>query len=94
MLIEEAVELIKNELECVNRNVEKNCDRMCSDCDLVRGVAEIRQAYQMAIEALEKQILMDPIELGYEIFYCPSCGNCISIHAPYCNSCGQLLDWE
>ena len=51
MTREEAVKIIKNEKECVNR---ANCDRDCANCDLVMDDAVINEAYDMAIKALEQ----------------------------------------
>ena len=58
---------------------------------------EIEEAYDIAIEALEKQIPKKPdIEKfwGYDDLMCPNCKG-YKIRKPnYCSSCGQHLDWE
>ena len=67
------------------------------------------EAFQMAINALEKQIPKKPIfDFNYSDtlskFHCP-CGKIICVHhdigtmdnndAPnYCDNCGQKLDWD
>lgn len=50
----EAIEIIKIERECVERNTSNECDRDCTNCDLLRADEEIFSAYDMAIEALQE----------------------------------------
>ena len=45
-----AIEIIKNEKECVKRAVY--CNRKCETCDLVREDFEIIESYDKAIHAL------------------------------------------
>ena len=54
MTREEAIEIIKTERECVERNTQNECDRDCINCDLLRADEEIFSAYDMAIEALKE----------------------------------------
>lgn len=53
--IEKVIELMKNELNCIFRNID-GCDRMCQNCDLVKTDDELLFAFNTAISALEKQI--------------------------------------
>lgn len=57
----EAKEIMRTEKACCLRNMEReagikdsHCDRDCGKCDLVRTDAEIIDAYNIAIEALEQ----------------------------------------
>lgn len=58
------------------------------------------QTYNIAIEALEKQIPKKPLnredksEISYG--YCPCCSNLIDNwnDIRYCGECGQAMDWE
>lgn len=58
------------------------------------------QTYNIAIEALEKQIPKKPLsredksEISYG--YCPCCSNIIDNwdDIRYCDECGQAIDWE
>ena len=50
-------------------------------------------AYDVAIEALEKQIPKKPIDEYHRTAYCPACGNLI-IDAYCCPECGQKIDWS
>ena len=62
---------------------------------------DIEKAYDMAIEALEKQISKKPIQnrnegIRYTSTYsCPSCGGRFAGTgiADYCYHCGQALRW-
>lgn len=47
-----AVEVIKNEKMCVERNIN-GCDRLCNKCDLVLPDKEVLNAFDAAIKALE-----------------------------------------
>lgn len=42
--------ILKNEIQCVR--MANACDRQCQNCELVRGDADILDAYAMAIGAL------------------------------------------
>ena len=53
MSIEEAIKIIETEWKCIDRNDGIHCDRKCENCDLVMEVNDIREAYNMAINALE-----------------------------------------
>jgi hypothetical protein len=56
MTREEAIAIIENEKECVNRaNKNDYCNRDCYNCELVKTDTEILTALDMAIEALEQE---------------------------------------
>lgn len=60
------------------------------------------EAFETAIEALEKQIKKKPreaVQSGF--FWCPACSKAIKmriegskINISYCPFCGQALDWR
>ena len=60
-----------------------------------------KEAIQMAINALEKQVAKKPMQIDEDmgIFDCPNCGHTIiaiddmTIHQN-CLMCGQRLDWS
>lgn len=65
------------------------------------------KAYEMAIEALEKQIPQSPTmwgdgycdgELVMESYECPNCGCIYDFDTDgklnYCHNCGQAIDWS
>lgn len=49
-------------------------------------------AFEMAKEALEKQIPKKSVEVRNEIV-CPTCKTLVG-SSPYCRYCGQALDWR
>lgn len=56
-----------------------------------------RQAYEVALEALEKQVPKKAIEHETKFapaYECPSCG-CIDVYGQEnCDECGQKIKWE
>ena len=63
----------------------------------IDGFKIIAEAYDLAIEALEKQIPKKPYkdnENGvYEKEHCPSCHRSLFPNDHHCE-CGQAIDWE
>lgn len=53
MGINQIIEILEKEKECVKRNVGKDCDRDCGNCDLVLEDEEILTAYTLAISILK-----------------------------------------
>ena len=60
-------------------------------------------ALDMAIEALEKQVPEKPEKEGHNYVMCPVCGGFLgyevdckdeAYQSPYCEGCGQALNWE
>jgi hypothetical protein len=52
MKLQRALELMDIELSCINRNIEKTCDRHCEKCDLVQEDKDLIEAYQIAKYAI------------------------------------------
>ncbi len=53
MKIDRAIEIMKVERECVLRNDDGfNCDRDCSNCDLLMKTSDIIEAYDTVIDTL------------------------------------------
>ena len=50
-----AIDVLFNEWKCIDRNDGIHCDRKCESCDLVMDVWIIREAFNMAISALQAQ---------------------------------------
>ena len=64
MMNKEAIRIILNECECVNR--ECGIEKSCSKCDLVMPSKEpILQAYEMAIQALSQEPCEDAEQIDY-----------------------------
>ena len=51
----------------------------------------------VAINALEKQIAKKPKErdcIGFDTLACPECKMALYLYEPYCDNCGQKIDWS
>ena len=92
----EAKKYMLIEKECINRD----CNRDCANCDIVQNVEDLNNAYDVAIQALEKQIPKKLINTcQYVSGCCPNCKKYISDWLEYnefmcCPYCGQKLDWN
>lgn len=93
------IEVIKNEKECVLRNIN-GCDRNCGKCDLVMEDSIIINAYDSAIMALseiqkyqaigtveECRAAMEKQRAKKPIKIAP----CKSVNYFKCSSCGNFL---
>ena len=60
---EDAIDILLNEMECVQRASDEECNRDCAKCDLLRDTNKILQAYRIAIRALEHPELQKEREL-------------------------------
>ena len=76
MTAKEAIEILKTGRDAYTYNCTKNTNRVLN-------------AYNMAIEALEKQIVKKPRQ-GKHLTYCPSCGNPVD-WMYHCSHCGQKV---
>ena len=99
----EAKKYMLIEKECINRD----CNRDCANCDIVQDVEDLNNAYDVAINALEKQIPKKPTPIDYEkyidvidnarflrgAYWCPNCKHVVK-SGSFCSDCGQKLDWE
>ena len=56
---EQAIKVLLDEWKCIDRNDGINCDRQCEKCDLVMDSAILKDAYNMAIKALEQEMKRD-----------------------------------
>ena len=59
----------------------------------IDGFKIIAEAYDLAIEALEKQIQKKPY-WEYGGWHCKSCGLDVFRDDFFCPICGQEIDWE
>ena len=103
----EAIKVLLNEWKCIDRNDGVNCNRKCESCDLVMDTAVLKDAYNLAIDALKKQIPQKPKKIDHWRL-CPTCHekNGFSYDylvgmkqrghgdISYCLGCGQAVDWK
>ena len=59
----------------------------------VDGFKIIAEAYDLAIDALEKQIPKKPY-WEHGVWHCKSCGLYIFSDEYFCPVCGQAIDWS
>lgn len=66
-------------------------------------VEDYKQALELGVKALEKQIPKKVVKDGKWSYKCPCCGECAETDCgdafydyrlDYCNGCGQKLDWS
>ena len=84
----EAVEKLKNMRLFMQIEDENN------DCKFTE---DDYKANEMAIQALEKQIPKKPKErdcIGFDTLACPKCKMALYLYEPYCDNCGQKIDWS
>ena len=102
--IREAIELLQREISTLE--AQKDYDEygqplFNESLDVVIG------GYELAIEALEKQLPKKPNFEGdgyapdgtfvYDTWECPNCGECYEVDYDdydYCPKCGQKIDWS
>ena len=62
-----------------------------------KAAKRVVEARDMAINALEKQIPKKPKEkdcIGFNTLACPGCEMALYLYEPYCDNCGQAIDWS
>lgn len=57
--IKRALELMKIEKECIQRNKDEKCDRECEVCDLLQNTDELLEAYEAVINFISNNIGKD-----------------------------------
>ena len=76
--------------ECINRD----CNRDCANCDIVQDAEDLNNAYDVAINAIERQIPKKPDRWESGHACCCSCKRGIVREDNYCCYCGQIIDWS
>ena len=78
----EAKTIIERDLNCLKQN---------------KALPDSIEAMEIAINALEKQITKKPKErdcIGFNTLVCPVCKGALYLYEPYCDNCGQAIDWS
>ena len=84
----EAIEKLKN-MRLFMRITDENNDCKFTEDDY--------KANEMAIQALEKQMPKKPKErdcIGFDTLACHECKMALYLYEPYCDNCGQKIDWS
>ena len=112
----EAKGFVQGKLDCMEKcdvfnKEDKHRNNECDNCEYCYSqgnFGEQKEAFQMAINALEKQIPKKPIMKQYfddmeeEYLCCPTCGEILTDRIPldnkdfylHCLNCGQKLNLE
>lgn len=98
----EAKDIIQGKLDCMKKCDTFDCLKSddCDECDYCYAQGtfeEQKEAFQIAIQALEKQIPKKPKEkdcIGFNTLACPECKMALYSYEPYCDNCGQAIDWS
>ena len=100
----EAIEKLRAYYNCQRlqaKGIYEDCnDELCDNCNLCYAqgnVGEHIKSIDIAIQALEKQIPKKPEEMdciGFDTLVCPKCKMALYLYEPYCDNCGQKLDWS
>lgn len=105
----EAKGFVQGKLDCMNKcdifnKEDKHSDKDCDNCEYCYSqgnFGEQKEAFSVAINALEKQIPKKPVKSENQVvryantYYCPICNLGITGTniAKWCYHCGQKLDW-
>ena len=101
----EAKGFVQGKLDCMekcdvfnkeDKHRNNDCDN-CEYCYSQGNFGEQKEAFSVVINALEKQIPKKPKErdyMGFNTLVCPVCKETLYLYEPYCDNCGQKLDWS
>ena len=112
----EAKGFVQGKLDCMKKcdvfnKEDKHRNNECDNCEYCYSqgnFGEQKEAFQIAINALEKQIPKKPDCIEDKMWCCPVCNNNLlhkwikyptrlmpkSKGLPHCMSCGQAIDWS
>ena len=103
----EAKGFIQGKLDCMNKcdifnkednTSENDCDN-CEYCYSQGNFGNQKEAFQISINTLEKQIPKKPRFYAHN-YYCSVCDSLIGNNEfewkrfKYCDNCGQAIDWS
>lgn len=97
MEVQEAINRLKETMQFYDAECTR--DKMCKAA--YDRMQELKEVYQMSIEALEIWKPKKPVKDEYGHDCCPTCGYCGIYkdewggrYIPHCENCGQAIDWE
>ena len=96
---EEVLNRIKRGEKITNEEVLNRLKIWVKECDDYLTCKAMKDAIEITIEALEKQIPKKPIEKfafsdGIGAGLCPFCNEGVNEEMNFCSYCGQAIDWE
>ena len=101
MTVQEAKDFVQGKLNCMDRcdlfeckNTDE-CDG-CEYCYSQGNFGEQKEAFQVAIKCIEKQIPKKPNIVGdfIRLAECSECHTVIQFKQEYCHKCGNKVGWE
>ena len=109
----EAKGFVQGKLDCMNKcdifnKEDKHSDKDCDNCEYCYSqgnFGEQKEAFSVAINALEKQIPKKAVNYDKHYYKCPFCNEDLEIDddmlfvydeepPKFCIKCGQKLDWS
>lgn len=93
--MDKVIKGLQIERECVSRD----CDRNCSQCDLVQDRDWLLSVYDDALTLL-KERETNPIEPVEEtvndvlLWHCGKCGFYLGPNDNFCSNCGRSVKWK
>lgn len=110
MTIQEAIEVVNTEMQCIMNASDNECNRECAGCSLVMTDKAILTAYDMAIKALESMPEYEKLkekdrakkpkgisinEEHMRVGNCPNCNKFLTDrYDKHHCECGQRIDWS
>lgn len=77
-----------------NKRTIHECSTYISPSIPKEQISLIEEYYNLAVEALEKQLPKKPELINNGISVCQECGAKVFRHYDFCRDCGQKLDWR
>lgn len=97
MTIQQMIELIENERDCLQWWSYGDCDMICSECSLKRDSGELYDMYTNAISMMKEKEAIEPIIDSYGNKRCGVCRNKLQSIADkdiFCRKCGRKVKWD
>ena len=99
----EAKGFVQGKLDCMKKcdvfnKEDKHRNNECNNCEYCYSQGNFgqqKEAFQITIKALEKQIpKKHKTDERYVMYICPCCNDFIKVSHNCCQNCGQKLDWS
>ena len=97
MTIQQMLELLEIEHECMLRGSHGDCDRNCANCELVQDDGDLHEMYTDVIAMLKEQEAVPVVQrevMHMLVWCCGSCGVAITKGDKFCRMCGRKVKWN